>query len=250
MTSTAAALPESRTRRRPRAWFTASVWMLLLLFVVAAATLAFVLHRGDPEGSARIANAEIEASLEGGERVVARVPVQQRLWWDYYRHTYGVLAATDRRLHYVGVPPAPLLHEDDGPPELVSQSFPYTRGLAISKLLILPRRRPGVRLAGASGTERFAIAPWDTLRLVEVLGVVTRAQTALREVAEAERRATEAAAAASRRPIYHLVQRGEALAVIARRYGVPVESLTAWNALSTSRITVGSRLLVRPGREP
>jgi hypothetical protein len=250
MTSGAAALPQAKTPPRPRAWLAASVWVLVLALVAAAATLAFVLHRGDPEGAARIANAEVEALIERGEQIVARVVVKQRLWWDYYRHTYGVLAATDRRLMYVGVPPEPLLHNDPGPPELVTQAFPYSRGLAVTRVRLFMGRTQGVRFVGATGTGRFGIAPRDSARLDAVLAVADRAQAVLRAAADAERRAAEAAAADARRPIYHLVQPGEALGTIARRYGVTVESLTVWNDLASERIAVGSRLLVRPGREP
>jgi hypothetical protein len=224
------------------------VWGLVIAIVAAAGTLGLGLHRGDPEGAARIANSEIEATLEPGERVEARVIVSQRLWWDFFRHTWGVLAATDRRLMYVGIPPEPFLHRDDGPPELVAQSFAYARGLAVSRVSRLRSDGPGVRLVAATGTAQFAFAPRDAGRIDDVLAVADRARTSLRAAAEAERRATEAAEAAARAPIYHLVQRGEALEFIARRYGVAVESLTVWNKLPSSRITVGRRLLVRPGR--
>jgi hypothetical protein len=230
-------------------WFTASVWTVLLALVALAATFAFVFHRGDPEGAARLANAEIEVSLEPGEQVVSRVVVRQRLWWDYYRHTHGVLAATDRRLYYVGVPPGPILHRIVGPPEFVTQSFPFSRGLGVSRIRLFPWRDPGVRLVGATGSAGFVVARRDATRLEETLGVATRAQSALRAASDAERRASEAAAAAARRPIHHLVRRGEALEFIARRYGVAVDSLLKWNGLSGPRIQVGQRLLVRPGRD-
>jgi membrane-bound lytic murein transglycosylase D len=43
---------------------------------------------------------------------------------------------------------------------------------------------------------------------------------------------------------YHRVARGENLTVIARRYGVSVRQLQAWNGLSGSRIRAGQRLRV------
>lgn len=249
MTAPAVPSPASRARRKVQLpWFSASVWGLVVALVAAAGTLGLGLYRGDPEGAARVANAEIEATLLPGERVEARVTVSQRLWWDYFRHTWGVLAATDRRLVYVGIPPEPFLHRDDGPTELVTQSFPYARGLAISRVSRLRREGPGVRVVAATGAAQFAFLPRDERRLAEVLAVADRVRESLRAAADAERRATEAAEAAARRPIYHLVQRGEVLEVIGRRYGVPVESLTVWNQLATSRITVGRRLLVRQGR--
>ncbi|MCC6319656.1 MAG: LysM peptidoglycan-binding domain-containing protein [Gemmatimonadaceae bacterium] len=249
---TGATLPHPGTRTRARAslWLSASVWGLVLALVAVIGTLGAGLHRGDPEGAARLANAEIEAGLEPGERVEARVVVSQRLWWDYFRHTYGVLAATDRRLLYVGVPPEPFLHRDNGPPELVTQAFAYARGLAVQRGSRFRRQGPTVRVTASTGTSQFAVTSRDVPRLEAVIAVADRVQAALRSAADAERRATEAAEAAARRPIYHLVQRGEALEFIARRYGVSVESLSVWNGLTNSRITSGRRLLVRPGRTP
>ncbi|MGQ0767442.1 MAG: LysM peptidoglycan-binding domain-containing protein, partial [Gemmatimonadota bacterium] len=82
--------------------------------------------------------------------------------------------------------------------------------------------------------------------LNETLGILDQAVARMDAAAEAERRAAEAAAAAARRAVYHLVQRGEALELIARRYGVPVDSLLSWNGLTNTRIVAGTRLLVRP----
>ncbi|MEZ4733983.1 MAG: LysM peptidoglycan-binding domain-containing protein [Caldilineaceae bacterium] len=45
----------------------------------------------------------------------------------------------------------------------------------------------------------------------------------------------------------HIVQRGDTLSAIARRYGVTVEALVAYNSLSSTTIYVGQRLLI-PGQ--
>jgi len=243
------ALPiPGRRRRLGPIWITTSAWGLVLIIGLVVAAFAFLLHRGDPEGAARIANAEIEAALERDEQVLERVAVRQRYWWDYYRQTHGVLAATNRRLIYIGVPPEPLLRGVDGPPELTQASFPYTRPLEVDRGRVFLGTARGVTLIGPTSRETFAVAQHELPRLDSVLGAVTRKLDTLRAVVDAERRATEAAAAAARRPIYHLVQPGEALDVIARRYGVTVDSLLAWNALPDTRIRIGSRLLVRQGR--
>lgn len=237
-----------RARRAGPAWITTSAWGLVAIVGLAIAAFTFLLHRGDPEGAARIANAEIEASLEREERVLERVAVRQRYWWDYYRQTHGVLAATDRRLLYVGVPPEPLLRGVDGPPELMQASFPYSRPLVIDRSRVFLGTSRGVTLAGPTSQETFAVAELELPGLDSVLALVASRLDTLRAVADAERRATEAAAAAARRPIHHLVQPGEVLEIIARRYGVTVDSLKVWNSLPDSRIRIGSRLLVRPGR--
>lgn len=227
-------------------WIAASVWIVVVATALAALAVGFFFYRGDPEGAARIANAEIEASLEPGEQVEERVPVRRRYWWDYFRLTHGVLAATDRRLLYLGVPPDPLLRRAEGPLELDIVEFPYSTRLTVTPARGALGVGEGIAIGAGDEPERFGVAPPDRERLSRTLAVMQRAVDRQRSAADAERRATEATVAASRRAIYHLVQRGEALAVIARRYGVAVESLMVWNALPGPRITVGQRLLVRP----
>lgn len=220
---------------------------LLELVLDLAIGILLVLHRGDAEGSARLANAEIAQLLARGEEVEQRVAVMQRNWWDYFRVTHGILAATDRRLLFVGVPPAPLLMREYEPPEYLEVSMPYERSVAVAFARQFLGTAPGVQLTAGTQREAFAFSSSERGRVDSVLAVLTRRQEALRQASEAERLATEATVAASRRPIYHLVQRGEALDLIARRYGVSPDSIVAWNNLPSTRITAGRRLLVKPG---
>ena len=47
--------------------------------------------------------------------------------------------------------------------------------------------------------------------------------------------------------VTHRVRSGETLSSIARRYGVTISQLTAWNGISAQRILrVGQRLAIRP----
>jgi hypothetical protein len=132
-------------------------------------------------------------------------------------------------------------------------SFPYDRGERVSRHRVFLGTRPGMTIStlGGGGTgasrETFGLVSTELPRLADVLAVLTRREDEIRLAAEAERRAAQAAAAASRKAIYHLVQRGEVLDFIARRYGVSVDSLIAWNGLPSTRITAGRRLLVKPG---
>lgn len=242
--------PVRAPRGRGRRWLAWLGWLAILAVLVAGATFAIVGYRGDPEGAARAANSQLAATLEPGEAVRAKVTVYQRQWWDYYRHTWGVLAATNQRLVFAGHPPAPLLHPDDGPPPVVEASFPLSRGIAVSRGRGFLGRDRVVQLSAATARERLAVMPRDEPGLQAVLDEVARAQAALRAASDAERAAVELAAAASRRPVRHLVLRGEALDYIARRHGVTTDSLISWNALGSTRITVGSTLIVRPGRDP
>lgn len=206
------------------------------------------LNRGDPDGSARLANAEIDAILQRGETIEERVNVQQRRWYDYFRITHGVLAATDRRLIYVGVPPEELLKREVEPRELDEAVFAYDRPLAISPTRVFFGAFPGVVLRGSGRAVSLGVSSRTKPRLDSVVAVVNRRQDELRAAADAERRAMDAAAAASRRALYHLVQPGDALDRIAARYGTVVDSLRVWNGLTDDRITAGRRLLVRPER--
>jgi len=224
----------------------ASLWSVLALGVPAGIAVLLFLHRGDAEGSARLANAEVEQLLERDERVLHRVGVLQRHWWDSFRVTHGVLVATDRRLLLVGVPPEPLLPRSAEPLDISETTFSFERTVVAGRSREFLGTSPGVQLTDERGLTRFAHTARDRARVDSVLAVLTRRQAALRLAQEAERRAAEVAAAASRRAIYHLVQRGEALDFIARRYGVPTDSIIRWNNLPTTRITAGRRLLVKP----
>lgn len=224
----------------------ASAWLLFLLAATGSIVTLLFLHRGDAEGSARRANEEIDRLLGRGEQVEQRAAVMQRNWWDHFRVTHGILAATDRRLLFVGIPPASLLRRDYEPPDQLELSLPYDVTLSTRAERQFLGTLPGVRLTGSGAQLSVALASTERARMDSVLSVMTRRLDALRLASEAERRAAEATAAASRRAIYHLVQPGEALDLIARRYGVRPESVMAWNRLPSSRITAGRRLLVKP----
>jgi hypothetical protein len=218
---------------------------VLLLGTVA---LLLLLHRGDAEGAARLAHREIEFLLHRGETVEERVPVAQRHWWNWFRVTHGVLAATDRRLLYVGAPPQALLRHEEEPAELEEASWRYEQPIEVQRERMFFGTLEGLVLSTDSVRERFAVAAHDVARLDTVLAVITRRREEMRAVQDAERRALEVAAEAARRPISHLTREGESLERIAARYGTSIDSLRAWNALANDRIKVGQRLLVKPGR--
>ena len=198
--------------------------------VLAIVGALLFIHRGDAEGSARVANREVELMLERGESIDWRAPVMARHWWHYFRVTHGVLAATNRRLVYVGVPPEEILPREPEPQLLEESSFPYDRPIDIWRGRVflgtlngIVVRAPGAdahvrrRVERAPATRQRAGADEPTAR--------RRFATAM----EDERQRALAAADSARQPVYHVVERGEALELLARQYNVSVEQLQEWN---------------------
>ena len=79
----------------------------LLLVPVALATLGFVLYA--PVLPVRVSRAmsarQLAMILDEGERLERTTPALRRPLWRYFHPIAGVIAATDRRLIWVGVAP-------------------------------------------------------------------------------------------------------------------------------------------------
>jgi LysM domain len=214
--------------------------------LLATVGVVLFIHRGDAEGSARIANRELELMLQRGETIDWRAPVMARHWWHYFRVTHGVLAATNRRLVYVGVPPEEILPREAEPQLLEESSFPYDRPIEIWRGRVFLGTQSGVIVRSPEQMRTFGVAAIERPRLDSVLSLMRRQQRVIRDTDEAERQKALSAALAARQPVYHEVARGEALELLARQYNVTVEQLIEWNELSSPRIRVGQRLLVKP----
>src|SRR5689334_1396498 len=125
----------------------------VLIIVGGVLALATLLS---PIGSRRVARSladeELKSELADGEQVKSRAYVSQRNWWDNFRESFGVLAATDRRLIFVGVPPAPWIRQtDDGPPELRVQTFSYDVPFRPEPRRLFLKTTPGVVVRTAGG---------------------------------------------------------------------------------------------------
>jgi len=238
--------PGAERRRRPFATaLRVSLWGILTIGLTLGLALTLYFHRGDAEGSARIANREMEFVLDPGETVEQRAPVRERHWWHFFRVTHGILAATDRRLIYVGVPPADILGPSDEPQIIEQDAFPFGP-VAVTRGRVFLGTLSGVRLHDPTHERTFGVAPGDRGRLDAVIGVLARRQFAIHEAAEQDRLTRLAEIEAERQPRWHVVSRGEALGNIAQQFGTTVEMLRAWNGLPSDRIKVGQRLLVKP----
>ena len=238
--------PTPPPKRRWRTVLRVSAWGILFTLVLATIGTLLFIHRGDAEGSARVANAEVELMLARGEAIEWRAPVMARHWWDYFRVTHGVLAATTRRLLYVGVPPEQILPREAEPQLLEESSFPYDRPIDIWRGRVFLGSLSGIIVRAPGEMRTFGVVASERARLDSVLALMSRFQQGIRDSVEGERQKALAVADSVRQPVYHVVARGEALELLARQYSVSVEQLQAWNSLDSPRIRVGQNLLVKP----
>lgn len=236
--------------RKPRSlWvrvlvgLTSTTALLGTVALVAAAAIV------PPIGARKVARdaalSEVSAMMQPGERVVTQAFASQRRWTDMWRESFGVVVATDRRLLYVGAPPTPLLRpREDGPLELLVESYPYDAAFTLEPRTLLWGRKRGLVLRTPGMAVDFLVddRSWDDARRVAEAsaasrGVATRAfEQVERSEREAPRRADEY--------VLHVVRRGETLTGLARRYRTSPDVLRQLNRLGQDELTVGQRLRV------
>jgi LysM repeat protein len=218
----------------------------LLLIVAGVLGLATVLSPiGARRAARQAAEVELVAELESDEEVLARVYVSQRNWSDNFRESFGVLAATDRRLLFVGVPPAPWVRrEASGPPELRAQSFPYDVPFQASTRRLLLGLVPGVVVRTTAGDVAFVVPRGERQHARDIAQVVDRALAAQTEALQRDQASRVAPPPPA--PVYgtHLVRPGEAVTTIARRYRTTPDVIRQLNRLPSDRIRIGQRLRV------
>lgn len=232
------------TVQRVFIWLSSGTALLVLGGVLALATIL------SPIGARRAARAaaeqELRAELDDGEKVLARAFVSQRNWWDNFRESFGVLAATDRRLIFVGLPPASWIRsrDDDGPPELRVQSFPYDAPFkeTIRRQLLYTTR--GVVVQTTSGAARFLVPREESDRVREIARVVERAQIASSAALELEQRQRTAPPPPPTVYGSHTVKYGESVIAIARRYRTTPAAIRELNRLPNDNIRAGQHLRV------
>ena len=217
-----------------------------ILLVVAAVIAYLITLRPDVPGARKLARSELLVLLEPTEHVQAATWARRREWWDGFRETYGILALTDRRMLFVGIPPRELITPERGPQQFVIMQLARDATLRV--------RRARVDLGTVSGVtvendrERLAFASNDAAGVDSVLADVTRGRRSDASVVELARRTREYEQDVSQQAVWHVVAAGDALASIATRYGTTEAQLTALNRLSSTTIKIGQRLLVKSGR--
>lgn len=241
-----AAAPQRPTRSlgvRILVALTSSTALLATVALVAAAAIV------PPVGARRVARAaalrEVEAQLSSGEQVVARAYASQRRWTDMWRESFGVVVATDRRLLYVGAPPTPLLRpRDDGPLELLVESYPYDAAFTLDPRTLWRGRLRGLVLRTPAAQVDFIVndAEWKDAERVATASAQAR-RSATREIERLDE-VMRAPAPAAAVYVPYVVQRGETLTGLARRFRTSPDVLRQLNQLTTDDIKVGQRLRV------
>lgn len=241
--------PEPSRRRPPRPLVRLLVLLSSSTAVLAVAAVTAAAAIVPPIGARRAARdaarRELAGLLAAGEPIVATAFVSQRRWLDMWREAFGVVAVTDRRLLYVGAPPTPLLRpREDGPPDLVVETYAHDAAFTLEAGPVGRRARRGLRLRTPTRAADFLVddASWPS-----ALAVAEAAAQARRRVADELARLAAADVAPPPAPdvyVPHTVRRGETLTGLARRYGTTPEVLRQLNQLSDDRIQVGQRLRV------
>lgn len=222
---------------------TSTTALLAVAGLVAAA--AIIPPVGARRDAREAAQREVTSQLAGDERVVARVFASQRRWTDMWRESFGIVVATDRRVLYVGSPPTPLLRpREDGPLELLVESFPYDGAFTLDPRSLFRGLVRGLALRTPSGRVNFVVddREWEGAMAVSRASATAR-QAVTRELEQLSN-ANRAAAPRAAEYVPYVVQRGETLTALARRFGTSPDVLRQLNQLRSDDIRAGQRLRV------
>lgn len=234
-------------RRRPAVRLLIALTSSSALFaVVALVTAAAVFPPIGARRAAReAAQQEARAQLSDDERVVASVHASQRRWTDMFRESFGLLVATDRRVLFVGAPPTPLLRpREDGPDELLVESYPYASAFILEPRTFFRGLARGVELRTPGAHAAFMVDDenWRNALAVSRASEEARRSVTTRDAAFAE--SFRAPAPPVDQYVSYTVRRGETLTGLARRFETSPDVLRQLNQLTSDNIRVGQRLRV------
>jgi plasmid stabilization system protein ParE len=188
--------------------------------------------------------------LHYGEKVERRAKVFMRRPSDYYRGANGMLYATNDRLIFIGVAPGSKFESSDAPPLIVSQEFPNDTLLDLRGTRLYFLTAHGIRVSHP-GVPRgeFAAYRAEEAALDSLTDYVNAIHASQRQAAASERRLREAVDALIKQPLYYTVKRGDALSLIATKFGATADQIRQWNQLEGDRVKIGQRLLVKPAKK-
>jgi LysM repeat protein len=234
--------PRSRLRR-VLAMLTRSSALLAVAGVVAAASV--VPPIGARRTAREAADQELRSMLGPDETIVASVFASQRRWTDVWRESFGIVAATSRRVLYVGAPPTPLLRpREDGPMELLVESYPYERSFVIEPRDVFFGRLQGLALRTPLAQVDFLISgdEWKAAEAVAKAAQESQRQRTIEQ--ENLERFNRAPPPPAEVYVPYVVRRGETLIGLARRLQTTADVLRQLNQLRDDNIKAGQRIRV------
>lgn len=244
-----AAAPVRRQRsafRRIAAALTRSSALLAVAALVAAASVV------PPIGARRTARLaaeqEVRSLLASDEVIVASVFASQRRWTDVWRESFGIVAATSRRILYVGAPPTPLLRpREDGPMELLVESYPYERSFVIEPRDVFFGRLRGLALRTPLAQVDFLISgsEWKDAQAVAKAALTSQQQITVD--AENQEQFNRTPAPEAEVYVPYIVKRGETLTGLAVRLRTTPDVLRQLNQMRDDNIKSGQRIRVPRG---
>lgn len=262
------AMPRRNRRRKRRGhtpiWLKYALSLVVLAFLVGIAQIGYHALRSDPRDASVFADRQLRLSLlKPNEHVVAAAPVWQRPPIDYFRATRGMLVLTEApgdtahpvggRLIYLGLQPRDPLSPPDAPPTFDEREWPVDTLVGVEPrrtFFLLSRgvsitapREPRLTLGLASGADSAVAAMRAALD--KKYAALRTEGSRRREVARAAERTRRNTLYEGRRPWYHTVRRGEALASVATMFKTTPEAIRALNGIEGDRIRIGQTLKVK-----
>jgi plasmid stabilization system protein ParE len=225
------------------------VGTITLIAVVACVGYLFLMRQVDPAAAWAYAARELDGgTLHYDEHAVRIARVYRRRPANYFRAANGLLVATPDRVLFIGVEPRDKLAGADAPAAILTSEFPNDTLLATSVQRIYSLTAHGVVISRGNRTEEYAASSGYEAQLDSLVGYLQQRQSQERAAAAQDRALRQQLADLLKQPLHYVVQRGDALSVIATRYNATPAQLREWNHLSGDRIRAGQTLLVRPGR--
>jgi hypothetical protein len=233
-------------RRRSRVLTAVGVLMGFIVLFFGSGYALWQRHLDPVSAQATLTRELSSYALEPGETVRASAFLYWRSPLSYFRSTHAILAATDRRLLLLTLtPPDPLTREAETSLPTI-RDLPKDTSVRLDTGRVMFGTSRGVTLRAQDIRERWAARDEQWPQVREVIADVSTVQRVMREDREAIALARLAAVERARQPIWHVVNRGEALSSIAERYGTTPERLRELNAMANDRIRAGDSLLIKP----
>ena len=222
---------------------------VLVVGIVAFGYFFFMRHVDAPKAWTSADREIASGMLRYGERVERKAKVFQRRASEYYRGANGILYATSERIIFVGVAPATSNRNEDSPDVIITADFPNDTVLDMQLRRVYLLSSHGVKLSyPGKPSAVYAAYPGESKALDSLVINVNRRIQAMKDTAAMDRRLREAVAKLIRQPLYYRIRSGDALFVVARKFGTTPEKLREWNNLTGDRVRIGDSLLVKPGK--